>query len=181
MDISADEVTSLKNKADELKDVMGKPLQVKARRKIATQNLNELEKEANWKINNRLKPMVISVFEKENEEMVRKFLEISSPDKDPMRKFAVMGLISDQENQEPILNAVISIEGTEISYRVRSKKGQFRIKNLEPGTYTMVVTHEKYVEKRVEFTHAWGETTRLSIEMERTAVGQPEEEVEAVE
>lgn len=95
-----------------------------------------------------------------------------------------MGSITDDETNEPISNCWIEIPNTNIAYRLKGEKGRFRIQNLEPGTYEFKCTQTNYHPFAIQFSHAWGETTRLQIRMKMTEIAknqQPKEEEELVE
>ena len=60
---------------------------------------------------------------------------------------SLTGKVIDAETNEPIQNAVLQIEDSEIYYTT-NELGEFQFHNLNEVKYTLIVSHVAYIEKR---------------------------------
>ncbi|MFA8435025.1 MAG: carboxypeptidase-like regulatory domain-containing protein [Marinifilaceae bacterium] len=150
------------------REVVAKPKKLMNRRKEATRQLDILGDKSEYLIYKRMYPLMESYFILNNPSLWKKFQFAVSPGRIPTHKLAVQGNILDTETGEPITNIWLEVQGTDIAYRAKGKKGQFRIQHLEPGNYRLSCIHANYYPLSVEFTQVWGETTRLNLKLQMT-------------
>lgn len=170
MGIELTSLDKLKSDTEKLENIMGKPREMRSIKKTATENLNQEVTKTNWLIQNRLSPLMDTFFAESNPTLLSEYHGIVHQDKIPSRKICLIGLIKDADTDEAILNIWIEIPGANVAYRVKSENGRFQVKNLEEGNYTLICTQANYHTKVVEFSHAWGITTHLTIKMEMTDI-----------
>jgi len=170
MGILATNVEKLKADTLKLEVIMGKPREMRSVKKTATENLNQQSTKTNWLLHNRLSPLMDTFFAETNPTLLSEYHGIVHMDKIPRRKICLIGQITDADTSEAIQKAWIEIPGADIAYRVKSKNGRFQVKNLEEGNFILRCTQANYHPKVVEFSHAWGITTHLTIEMEMTDI-----------
>ena len=168
--IQATSVEKLKSDTIELENIMGKPRELRSCKKTATENMNEEATKTNWLIQNRLSPLMHTFFAENNPSLLSEYQGIVQYDKIPRRKVCLIGIITDTDTGEPIEKVLVEIPSANVSYRTNSKYGRFQIKNMEEGNFTIRCTQANYHPKVMEFSHAWGLTTHLSIKMEMTDI-----------
>ena len=173
--IKPEDLEKLKSKTTKLENIVGKPTEMRIVKKTATENLNTESSKTNWLINNRLTPLMNTFFAESNPTLLSEYHGIAHHVKIPSRKVSIIGLIKDTETNEPILNVWIEIPGTDIAYRVMSKNGRFMIKNFEEGNFIIRCAQANYHSKHMEFSHAWGITTHLTIEMQMTDIAKQQD------
>ena len=110
-----------------------------------------------------------------NPRLLSNYHGIVQHDKIPSRKVCLIGIITDTDTGEPIEKVWIEIPGANVAYRVNSKNGRFQVKNMEEGNFIIRCTQANYHPKVVEFSHAWGITTHLIIEMEMTEIAKQQD------
>ncbi len=89
-------------------------------------------------------------------------------------KGKISGRVMDKDSNEPIPSANIVVEGTSIG-AASNMKGEYYILNLEPRTYTLVVSVIGYSKVRVQRVSVnTGQTTIIDIEMSSKAISQDE-------
>lgn len=161
------------------------PQEARLRIKNATAELDQLYNETRMLIEKRMIPLFKACYAQSQIELWTRFQNSVQMIKPPTHHLAIKGSIRDVETKEPITKAWIDIPNTDISYRVRSKKGNFIVRNLDPGSYTIKCSHGNYQEVKQHFKVLWGETTKLVIEMQMDARArkkqeqkQPKEELE---
>lgn len=139
-------------------------------RRAAIKNLDDLANENLKLLNDRIRPLVKAAFQNTNPEAFATFENILSVNQEHNYKQAVRGQIVDAATGEPIKYPIIEIEKIGLRRRLRSEKGNFIIRNLEPGEYIIRCTHAEYKTISYKFIHAWGDTNELTIRMERVVV-----------
>ncbi|MDD4829985.1 MAG: carboxypeptidase-like regulatory domain-containing protein, partial [Bacteroidales bacterium] len=82
---------------------------------------------------------------------------------------SIEGHVLDAKTQEPIAYATIGIKGTTIG-TVSDKEGNFVIRRLKPGSYTLVVSFVGYEKIEKEITVINGKTTHAHVELKETKV-----------
>ncbi len=82
---------------------------------------------------------------------------------------SIEGHVFDARTQEPIAYASIGIKGTSIG-TVTDKDGDFVIRKLKPGTYTLVVTFVGYQKYEKEVIVVSGKPTHAHIELKESKV-----------
>ncbi|PSQ71123.1 MAG: TonB-dependent receptor [Bacteroidetes bacterium QH_2_64_26] len=80
---------------------------------------------------------------------------------------ALNGYVRDAETGETLLQANVIIEGTSRG-AATNNEGYYTIRDLAPGTYTVVVSYLGYQSRAKEVTLAAGETRRLDVELPPT-------------
>lgn len=163
-------IEKLKSDTVKLEDIMGKPREMRSVKKTATENLDQQSTKTNWLLQNRLSPLMNTFFAESNPTLLSEYHGIVHQDKIPSRKICLIGRIIDADTGEAIQNAWIEIPGSDVAYRVKSKNGRFQVKNLVEGNFILRCTQANYHPMVVEFSHAWGITTQLTIKMVMTDI-----------
>jgi hypothetical protein len=60
---------------------------------------------------------------------------------------AISGKVADQKTKEPLIGAVVSVEGTD-KKTVSDVDGRFRIEGLKQSTYTLLIEYVGYKTKK---------------------------------
>ncbi|MEX0601746.1 MAG: carboxypeptidase-like regulatory domain-containing protein, partial [Bacteroidota bacterium] len=90
-----------------------------------------------------------------------------------------MGKVVDAETGEPLIGANAVLEGTPLG-AASDLRGEFRISNIVPGSYTVIVSMVSFARQRITDVHVGpGETVSLSILLKPEAVEFEEVVVEA--
>jgi hypothetical protein len=160
LSVTHEELEDLKQKVSDLRDK-------KKEDEDAHIHLHELVDKTNWILYNQLYPCADSTFAKKTSSFYTEYKLLVQPLKIKTSQVSVIGQILDKDSKAPITGAKIEILMTNIVKRVYSKRGNFRIKNMMPGTYTLVCTHKTYRLTEIQLIIAWRETRRIVIPMER--------------
>lgn len=168
-----DDLLSAKNKMEASKDGPEKIIKAK---KLANSILEDTLKENSELIHQDIKPLMQAAFQEKNDIVWKEFNEIINSNIIRSKKLAVKGQIIDQETEQPILYAKMKVKELGTCNRLRSKKGNFQIRKLQPGNYTLEFTHEAYHPVRYTFTNRWGVTNELLVGMEMTDIAKKEKE-----
>jgi hypothetical protein len=163
-------VEKLKLDTIELENTIGRPRELRSSKKTATENMDKEATKSNWLIQNRLTPLMDTFFAESDPTLLSDYHGIVHHDKIPSRKVCLIGIITDTDTGEPVEKVWIEIPGADVAYRVTSQNGRFQVKNMEEGTFIIRCSQANYHPKVVEFSHAWGITTHLNIEMEMTDI-----------
>lgn len=95
------------------------------------------------------------------------------------QKSEIRGKIIDDENAEELIGATALIEGTSIG-AAADLDGNYNIKNVEPGTYTVVFTFVSYQTQKVSGVVVKpGIVTVLNMRLKPESVGLAEVVIEA--
>lgn len=162
-----DRLMSLK---EEFNESVVEPRRARQDEKMARWKLRELYAKNRKLIYQVILPSVKLLYLKSKPEIVEALKSILNATRVSTRKMAVKGVIVDKVSGEPISYPVIEIEKIGLKRRLVSEFGRFNIQNLEPGEYIIKCSHAEYVSVKYRFIHAWGELTRLQIEMEPVIV-----------
>lgn len=164
--VSAEELADLKVLRSSYADLAPRPREVQSNTKIANQELKEVAAEILHINKSRLNNVMQSLFEGSEPEFYQSYLEATNVEKTGHRKTAVSGSIIDKDNKLPVPQAHILIPEAGIDHMCTSKKGGFRIKTLNPGTYQVQIKAVTYKTISMELVHRYGETNVLEVEME---------------
>lgn len=143
-----------------------KPKVLIAKQKIAQQDLSDAHTEGLLIIQERLDRVMESMFEDAEPDFYHTYVEASEIEKAYSSKLALKGSILDKNTKLPVPQAHVIIESIGLDHEVKGKKGGFRIKSLEPGTYTLKVEAVTYKTITIDLIHRQGETNVLEIELE---------------
>ena len=78
---------------------------------------------------------------------------------------AIQGTITDKAmNDEPMLFANVQLKGSEKSYETNFH-GNFEISDIQPGTYTLLVSYAGYQTKEMQVSVAKNEISRVDTGM----------------
>ncbi|WP_321317187.1 carboxypeptidase-like regulatory domain-containing protein [Labilibaculum sp.] len=164
--VSAEELADLKVLRSSYIDLAPRPREVLSSTKIANRELKEVAAEILNINKNRLDNVMQSLFAGSDPEFYQTYLEATSVEKTGCRKTAVSGSIIDKDSKLPVPQAHILIPEAGIDHMGTSKKGGFRIKTLNPGTYQVQIKAVTYKTISLELVHRYGETNVLEVEME---------------
>lgn len=87
---------------------------------------------------------------------------------------SIAGTLEDASSGDALIGANVVIEGTSIGSATNTE-GEFIIRNVQPGTYTLLLSYVGYQQDEVEVEVVAGE--RLELDLEMTPVGLVGEEV----
>lgn len=152
------------------------PEELKYKLEAAHKKLEDTRVENTRVCREEILPTLRIEFGDSHPELVDRYLSIFRTHKVTHRKRALEGQIVDSATGEPITDVMISIDDTDVNRRVRSEQGRFFVQNLKNQEYIIRCTHQRYETLVFRFTHVWGETTKLRLEM----VAKPIEELEGV-
>ncbi len=93
-------------------------------------------------------------------------LFLAGPDLFAQSTGIITGELVDQQSGEELIGANVVIEGTSTG-SATNLDGEFTIRGVQPGTYTLVATYLGYEEARVDVEVVAGERTRVEIAMLR--------------
>lgn len=96
-------------------------------------------------------------------------LALASPPAAAQESAALNGYVRDAETGETLLQANVVIEGTSRG-AATNNSGYYTIRDLAPGTYTVVFSYLGYQTHREEVTLSAGETKRLDVELSPTGL-----------
>lgn len=136
------------------------------KQKIAQQDLSDAHADGLHIIQERLDKVMESMFEDADPDFYHTYVEASEIEKPNSSTLAVKGSILDKSTKLPVPQAHVIIESIDLDHEVKGKKGGFRIKKLEPGTYTVKVEAVTYKSISLDLIHRLGETNVLEIELE---------------
>ncbi len=81
----------------------------------------------------------------------------------------IQGKITDKNSGDPLPGANVFLEGTSLG-AATSVDGEFTIRQIQPGNYSMIIRYVGYLEKKMPITVNAGSTMELNIELEYVAV-----------
>jgi Carboxypeptidase regulatory-like domain/TonB-dependent Receptor Plug Domain len=90
----------------------------------------------------------------------------------------VLGQLVDSATSAPIVEAVVTLDGTPYSV-LTDTRGSFILRNVQPGRYTLRVSHVAYGEKAVEVEIEAGRPARLLLRLSGTTIALEPLEVQA--
>lgn len=160
-------VEDIKTRIESYETSIEKAAKARVDKSIANDKLEQLCDDNNFLIKNKIMPLVNAAFSKTKPEIVLAFENAMNMNKVHRYKRALAGQIIDDDTQEPILYATIQIKEIDLKRRIRSKAGVFYLQNLQPGSHTIICSHDEYETVEVTFIHAWGKTTKMEIRMSR--------------
>jgi len=164
--LSEEVLTQLKTLATEFKALTPRPKELQSTSKIATSEISTLAKQINSLFRYRLDKVMKSLFEQEDPELYKAYVEARDIEKVGHRKTAVTGHILDKLTKLPVPQAHIIIQEADIDHKCSGKKGGFRIPSVEPGTFNMEIEAVTYKSISMQLIHRYGETNVIEIEME---------------
>lgn len=87
----------------------------------------------------------------------------------------IFGKVISKGTRQPIANATVTLlrDGNEIASVKTPENGSFAFPNIEPGTYTLVVTAEGYFQTQVRVTLGLGVRLPVNVEMISEQEGPP--------
>ena len=107
-----------------------------------------------------------SMYEKDEPGLYKAYLAARDIEKVGHKKIAVSGRIIDKLTKEVVPQVHILIPDAQIDHQCTGKKGGFRIKSLDPGSYNMIVKAVTYKNINLQVVHRYGETNVFELEME---------------
>ncbi|MEI6139155.1 MAG: TonB-dependent receptor [Mariniphaga sp.] len=81
----------------------------------------------------------------------------------------ISGVVRDQSSKELLPFATVMIKGT-VTGIVTDLDGAFRLGNIQPGDYTLVISYIGYTAKEVQVTIKSGERKKLSIDLDQPLI-----------
>lgn len=172
--VSEETLTLLKTLATEFKALTPRPKELQSTSKIATNEISTLAKQINSLFRYRLDKVMKSLFEQDDSELYKAYVEARDIEKVGHRKIAVTGHILDKLTKLPVSQAHIIIPEAEIDHKCNGEKGGFRISSVEPGTFDIKIEAVTYKSVNMQLVHRFGETNVLEIEMETEEKGERE-------
>lgn len=136
------------------------------KQKIAQEDLSASRSAGIHIINERLDKVMESMFESSDPDFYKTYVEASEIEKSNSSKIAVKGSVLDKNTKLPVPQAHLIIESIDLDHEITGKKGGFRIRKLEPGSYVLKVEAVTYKTITMDLIHRHGETNVLKIEME---------------
>ena len=91
-------------------------------------------------------------------------LALASPPAAAQERAALNGYVRDAETGETLLQANVVVQGTSRG-AATNNEGYYTLRDLPPGTYTIVFSYLGYQRRAEEVTLAAGETKRLDVEL----------------
>ena len=99
----------------------------------------------------------------------------------------IQGKVTDQNSGDPLPGANVFLEGTSLG-AATSIDGEYNIRQIQPGKYTMVIRYVGYQEKKMPVTINPGKTVEANVELEYvgieskevTITAQAEGQIEAI-
>ena len=164
--VSEDVLSMLKTLSTEFKDLTPRPKELQSTSKIATNEISVLAKQINKLFRYRLDKVMKSIFEQDDPEIYKAYVEARDIEKVGHRKIAVTGHILDKQTKLPVSQPHIIIPEVNIDHKCSGKKGGFRISSVEPGTFNIKIEAVTYKTISMQLVHRFGETNVLEIEME---------------
>jgi len=164
--VSEETLTLLKTLATEFKALTPRPKELQSTSKIATEEISTLAKQINSLFRYRLDKVMKSIFEQDDPELYKAYIEARDIEKVGHRKIAITGHILDKQTKLPVPQAHILIPEVDIDHKCSGEKGGFRISSVEPGTFDMKIEAVTYKSINMQLVHRYGETNVLEIEME---------------
>jgi len=164
--VSEEMLTLLKTLASEFKALTPRPKELQSTSKIATNEISTLAKQINSLFRYRLDKVMKSMFEQDDPDLYKAYVEARDIEKVGHRKIAITGHILDKQTKLPVPQAHIIIPEADIDHKCSGEKGGFRISSVEPGTFDMRVEAVTYKSISMQLVHRYGETNELEIEME---------------
>ncbi|MCY1634878.1 carboxypeptidase-like regulatory domain-containing protein [Marinifilum sp. D737] len=164
--LSAQDLEDLKTLFISYEGLAPRPKVLIGKQKIAQQDLSDAHTEGLLIIQERLDKVMESMFEDAEPDFYHTYVEASEIEKAYSSQLALKGSILDKNTKLPVPQAHIIIESIGLDHEVKGTKGGFRIKNLEPGTYTVKVEAVTYKSISLDLIHRLGETNVLEIELE---------------
>ena len=157
-----DDLSTAKQKLVESKQ---KASNIRSQQKLAHSLAEELLKKNRSLIHQDIEPKMKAASYQKAPDVWIAFENILAQYSNKTKQLAVKGQLVDSETGKPVLFARIKEDRLKMNYRLKSKKGNFQIRKLEPGTYVLKFEHEYYQSTEVQFVHAWGITNHLQVRM----------------
>jgi hypothetical protein len=157
-----DDLSTAKQKLVESKR---KASNIRSQQKLAHSLAEELLKKNRSLIHQDIEPKIKAASYQKAPDVWIAFENILAQYSNKTKQLAVKGQLVDSETGKPILFARLREDRLKMNYRLRSKKGNFQIRKLEPGSYVLKFEHEYYQTTEVQFVHAWGITNHLQVRM----------------
>ena len=164
--ISAEVLTALKDASTAYINLAPRPKELQSTSKLANQELGQISLQITNTLRYRLDKVMKSMFEEDDPDLYKAYIEARDIEKVGHRKVSVMGHILDKRTQKPVPQAHILIPEAEIDHTCTGEKGGFRISSVEPGTFDMKIEAVTYKSINMQLVHRYGETNVLEIEME---------------
>lgn len=164
--LEAKDLEDLKALFTNYESLAPRPKVLQSKRKIAQEDMTVSHANGLYIIRERLDKVMESLFEDEDVDFYKNYLEASEIEKVHSSKLAVKGHIIDKNTKLPVPQAHLIIESIDLDHEVTGKKGGFRIPKLEPGSYTLKIEAVTYQTITMELVHRHGETNVLEVEME---------------
>lgn len=82
---------------------------------------------------------------------------------------AVRGIVSDLENGDPIIGAIVSVEGTQVGV-MTDVDGVYKIPKVNAGTHTLIVTYVGYEKQTQKITVEAGKTLVVDFKLSPTTL-----------
>ena len=164
--VTEDMLTELKSLTEDYKTLIPKPRELQSKSKIANNELGTISLEIINILRYRLDRVMKSMFELDDPELYKAYVEARDIEKVGYKKIAITGRILDKQTKQPVTQAHILIPEANIDHQCTGGKGGFRIPSVEPGTFNMRVEAVTYKSISMQLVHRYGETNVLEIEME---------------
>ena len=164
--ISVEMFSSLKSLSEAYIELVPRPKELQNTSKIAGNDLSSLSYKMINAFRFRLDKVMKSMYEKDEPGLYKAYLAARDIEKVGHKKIAVSGRIIDKLTKKPVPQAQILIPDAQIDHQCTGKKGGFRIKSLDPGSYNMIVKAVTYKNINLQVVHRYGETNVFELEME---------------
>ena len=164
--VSEEMLSTLQTRSESYIELVPRPKELQNTSKIAGNELSSLSYKMINAFRFRLDKVMKSMYERDEPELYKAYLAARDIEKVGHKKIAVSGLIIDKLTKEPVPQAQILIPDAQINHQCTGKKGGFRIKSLQPGSYDMIVKAVTYKSIKLQVIHRYGETNVFELEME---------------
>ncbi|WP_372646133.1 hypothetical protein [Ancylomarina sp.] len=164
--ISESMLADLKDAYEGFKALTPRPKEIQSTTKIATGELSIIAKQIISLFRYRLDRVMKSMFEQDDPDLYKAYVEARDIEKVGHRKIAITGHILDKLTKQPVPQAHFIIEEANIDHKCIGELGGFRIKSVEPGSYTARIEAVTYKSISLQLVHRFGETNVFEIEME---------------
>ncbi len=167
--ITGEWLTNFKNIAENFSSELLKPRNAIMQKKLATEALSALFKEADTILRDRLDNDII-VFKADNPDFFNQYFMARIIADKGHRRITVKGSAIIEGSSEPVKNASFLFtktgENMVIIEKKTSDKGHFLVRSLPDGDYLVKVSKVGFKEQTVKITIANGEMVNLNVKME---------------
>lgn len=167
--ITEEWLTNFKNTASNFSAESLKPRNAITQKKLATEALTDLFKEADSILRDRLDNDII-VFKTDDPEFFKHYFKARKIIDKGHRRIIVKGSAIIEGSTEPLKNVIFLFtktgENTVIIEKKTTDKGNFVVKNLPDGDYNVRIHKAGFKEQTVKITIECGEMVNLNVKME---------------